>query len=146
MKNLILLGLFLCIILSCNSSKTVTDKDKDDNKIAKINSDTVRIANDEYDYEVIIIDNGFTSWLAGRAKPRGFYSEFYLESKNQIYVPEWNNRVLQPMRYNPNLYEMQIDYNNFTHYGYEVNYLLYNYFVYFQEKYNQNLGGFPSRP
>ena len=43
------------------------------------------------------------------------------------------------------LYEMQIDYQNNINYGYEVNYILYNYFVYFQQKYKQKLGGFEPR-
>ncbi len=33
----------------------------------------------------------------------------------------------QPQRYNPNLYEMTINYEPHIHYGYEVNYLIYNY-------------------
>ena len=45
-----------------------------------------------------------------------------LESRNNIYVINWNQRVLNPQRYNPNLYEMQIDYSPNIDYGYEVNY------------------------
>ena len=60
-------------------------------------------------------------------------------------VIQWNQRVLQPLIYDPNLYEMQINWNSGTDYGYEVNYKLYNYFVYFQRKYNQRLGPFTPR-
>jgi hypothetical protein len=109
-------------------------------------SDTVRIANDSLQYEVIIIDPGFNSWLASRARPRGFYSESFLENRNQIYSLEWNSRVLQPQRFNPNLYEMQINYETSIHYGYEVNYLIYNYFMYFQITNKQALSGFVPRP
>ncbi len=42
---------------------------------------------------------------------------------------------------NPNLYELQIDYQSNIDYGYDVNYKLYNYFVYFQNRYKQNLLG-----
>ena len=49
---------------------------------------------------------------------------------------------MQPEIYNPNLYEMTIDYNPTTRYGYEVNYLIYNYLVYFQNVYNQKLNGY----
>jgi hypothetical protein len=86
----------------------------------------VRIANDSLEYEVIIIDNGFSSWLVSRAQPRNYHSLSYLETKNQFYVLEWNNRVMQPQRYSPNLYEMTIDYSPNIRYGYEVNYLIYN--------------------
>jgi hypothetical protein len=110
------------------------------------NSDTIRIANDSLEYEVIIIDSGFTTWLNSQSKPRGFYTETYLENKNQIYVREWNNRALQPQRFNPNLYEMQINYNANIHYGYEVNYLIYNYMIYFQINNKQQLAGFVPTP
>jgi hypothetical protein len=109
-------------------------------------NDTVRIANDDLEYEVIIIDNGFSTWLASTALPRNYYSQAYLENKNQQYVREWNNRVLQPQRFSPNLYEMRIDYDPTINYGYEVNYLIYNYMIYFQNTYKQKLAGYvPSR-
>ena len=97
------------------------------------------------EFEVIIIDNGFSTWLASRAYPRNYYSLQYLENKNNLYVTEWNSRVLQPQRYSPNLYEMSIDYRPDIRYGYEVNYMLYNYLLYFQLKYKQRLGGFEPR-
>jgi hypothetical protein len=104
--------------------------------------DTIRIANDSLKYEVIIIDAGFNAWLNSTALPRNYYSQSYLENKNRIYVNEWNRRVLQPMRYNPNLYEMTIDYEPNIDYGYEVNYLIYNYMIYFQNTYKQKLDGY----
>ena len=79
------------------------------------------------------------------AKPEGYYSQQYLESKNQILVTEWNIRVSNPQRYDPNLYELPIDYRPNIDYGYDVNYKMYNYFIYFQLKYNQKLSGFVPR-
>ena len=79
------------------------------------------------------------------AKPEGFYSQQYMETRNYQYVIEWNQRVLQPQRYNPSLYEMQIDYQPNTDYGYDVNYKLYNYFIYFQLTYKERLGSFVPR-
>ena len=38
-------------------------------------NDTVRIANDELEYEVIIIDPGFSTWLNSTALPRNYYSQ-----------------------------------------------------------------------
>jgi hypothetical protein len=40
---------------------------------------------------------------------------------------------------------MTINYETNINYGYEVNYMLYNYLVYFQLKNNQKLGGFSPR-
>ncbi|MCI4443875.1 MAG: hypothetical protein JHC39_10295 [Lentimicrobium sp.] len=105
-------------------------------------NDTIRIANDSLQYEVIIIDPGFSTWLVTRAYPRGYHTQSYMENKNIFYVSEWNLRVLQPQRYDPNLYEMTINYDPNIDYGYEVNYLIYNYMIYFQNTYKQKLNGY----
>ncbi|MEM7382459.1 MAG: DUF6146 family protein, partial [Bacteroidota bacterium] len=63
----------------------------------------------------------------------------------QIYVINWNNRVLQPQQFSQRLYELQINYDPTIDYGYELNYKLYNYFIYFQRKYRQRLGPFVPR-
>ncbi|WP_125719415.1 DUF6146 family protein [Flavobacterium ustbae] len=145
MKKCISILIVLFTIIACSTaSKNIASTDNAAGN--KKGSDTVRIANDSLEYEVIIIDNGFSTWLASRAYPRNYYSLAYLENKNYLYVTEWNNRVLQPQRYNRNLYEMSIDYRPDIHYGYEVNYLIYNYMIYFQNTYKQKLWGYvPSR-
>ncbi|GGD12225.1 DUF6146 family protein [Hyunsoonleella pacifica] len=146
MKNSIYLLLIVASIFffNCNTSKKPVSK-KNEKQIATTQNDTIRIANDELEYEIIIIDPGFNFWLASNARQRGFYSQQYIENRNRIYVIEWNQRVMQPQRFNPQLYELQIDYQQNIDYGYEVNYMLYNYFIYFQLKYNQRLGPFVPR-
>jgi hypothetical protein len=143
MKKCISILILLLTIISCSTtSKNVASTDTPKKTV----NDTVRIANDSLEYEVIIIDNGFSNWLQTRAYPRNYHSLSYLENKNRFYVTEWNIRVSQPQRYNPNLYEMSIDYRPEIHYGYEVNYLIYNYMIYFQNTYKQKLWGYvPSR-
>ena len=143
MKKIVISLLLIIALASCHFDKNIVPKEK--KSIAEKTSDTIRIANDSLEYEVIIIDSGFNSWLYGNAQPRGFYSESYLENRNQIYVTEWNNRVMQPLRYN-DLYEMQINYDRNIHYGYEVNYLIYNYMIYFQITNKQQIGTFAPRP
>jgi len=138
MKNSIYILFFLCIIIACSSSKSSVSTDKPK---ATSSNDTIKIVNDELEYEVIIIEPGFDFWLQSTAFPRGYYTQSYLENKNNLYVLEWNNRVRQPQIYPPNLYEMIIDYQPTINYGYEVNYLIYNYMIYFQNKYNQKLYG-----
>ncbi|MQP53417.1 hypothetical protein GFJ95_11325 [Flavobacterium sp. LMO9] len=129
------------ILLACNSSKT--EKKFDDKP--KLESDTIRIVNKKIEYEVLIIDIGFSSWFNSNAKPRNYYSQAYLEARNNVWVLEWNRRAMLSSQYNPNLYEMSINYDTHIDYGYEVNYMIYNYLVYFQLKYNQKLGGFTPR-
>lgn len=134
-------ALLFGLLFACNSNQKVVDT----NNKPKLESDTVRIANYEIEYEVYIIDAGFTNWFNSYAKPRGFHSQSFLEARNRVWVTEWNRRVLLPQQYNPNWYEMQINYDLFTDYGYEVNYMIYNYLVYFQLTNNQRLGGFTPR-
>ena len=139
MKNSVyILAIILVSLYSC---KTSTPPFSKTNKTIATQNDTVRIANDELQYEVIIIDPGFSTWLNSMALPRNYYSQSYLENKNRIWINEWNSRVSQPQRYSPNLYEMTIDYDPTINYGSEVNYLIYNYMIYFQNTYKQKLFG-----
>lgn len=144
MKNKLYLAVaFLAIIIGCSTAKKAVSAPEN---AKAIHGDTIRIANEELEYEVIIIDAGFNSWLISRSLPRGFYNQSYLENKNRSYIIEWNSRVLQPNRFSPNLYEMTINYDFTVDYGYEVNYLIYNYMIYFQNTNNQRLfGNVPSR-
>lgn len=140
-KYLITITIILLLIFSCKPQ----DKLQNKSEVIKTESstvinDTVRIANDELEYEIIIIDPRFTGWLRSRARQRGYYSQAYLEVKNRQWVTQWNIRAMNPQQYG-NLYQMQIDYRPQIDYGYEVNYLLYNYLVYFQQSNGEKLGG-----
>ena len=144
MKKIIPFIIIIVLIASCksyNSNQTINN----DIDNALVNSDTVSISSDESDYEIIIIEPGFNAWLNGTARVRGFYSQQFLESRNALVVQEWNIRNLQPLTYDPNLYELRIDYDTRTDYGYEINYKLYNYFIYFQLTYKQRLSSFIPR-
>lgn len=100
-------------------------------------NDTVVIANDSLEYKIIIIDPGFSYFLNAMARPEGYHSQSYLENKNRFLVTDYNQRVGQPLIYDPDIYVQEIDYDPNIDYGYEVNYKLYNYFVYLSQKYNQ---------
>lgn len=144
-RTLPLLILF-SLLLSCTAQKEVLDISKEEQ--AAFNSDDgqqVEIKDEETEYEIIIIDPGFFTWLNSIARPEGYYSQSFLENRNAIMVTNWNIRATQPLIYNPNLYQMPINYDQNIDYGYEVNYKLYNYFIYFQRKYNQRLGPFIPR-
>jgi uncharacterized protein DUF6146 len=141
MKNAIIILLVCFGVYTCKTPDKVISSSEANTKA----QDTVRIANSEIEYEIMIIEPGFNFWLKSRAKPEGYYSQTFLEIRNRIYVTEWNNRVFNPNRYNTNLYEFQIDYQPHIDYGYEVNYKLYYYFIYFQIQYKQRLAGFVPR-
>ncbi|MFN7043566.1 MAG: DUF6146 family protein [Flavobacterium sp.] len=140
-RILLLLFIVFSILIACN---TTQEKKSFDEK-PKLESDTIRISNDEIEYDIIIIDPGFTNWFNTFARPRSYYSQEYLESRNIIWVLEWNRRFQLPNQYDRNLYDMRIDYDTSVNYGYEVNYMLYNYLVYFQLTKKQKLGGYTPR-
>lgn len=131
-KYILILTISTFIFWACGSSPIKKETEKEE---------PVVIANDSLEYEIIIIDPGFTAYLNSIAQPVGFYSQNYLETRNKAWVISWNQRVQNPMRFNPNIYENQINYQNNIDYGYEVNYKLFNYFLFAQRKYNMNLGG-----
>lgn len=101
----------------------------------------VRIANDSLAYEIIIIDPGFTAYLNAIALPEGYYNQRYLEARNRVWVSTWNQRVQNPREFRQDIYENIIAYRPTVNYGYEVNYKLFNYFLFAQRKYKMTLGG-----
>lgn len=130
-KNIYFVIIIVFFTFACGS---VSVKNK-----SKSEENPVVIKNDSLEYEIIIIDPGFNLYLNTVAKPEGYYSQNYLENKNQFYVTTWNYRVANPTVYNPNIYENNINYNPNVNYGYDVNYKLYNYFEFAQRKYKMIL-------
>ncbi|MFD2541590.1 DUF6146 family protein [Lacinutrix gracilariae] len=142
MKSFIYI-LFVCTLLvACNTTRNKNVVEKTN---TTIDNDTIKISNEALEYEVIIIEPGFNTWLATTAKQEGYYSQSYLENRNIQFVNAWNTRVLNPSLYDPNLYEMPINYQYGIDYGYDVNYKIYNYFIFFQQKYKQQLTSFIPR-
>jgi len=123
------IGIF---IIGCGSTnKTTVNND------ANLPEGAVRIANDSLEYEIIIFDIGYETYLNSIAKPDWYYSLTYLENKNSFYVTEWNIRAQNPLRYSPDIYENMIDYSPHIKYGLEVNYKLFNYFKFVEYKYKE---------
>ncbi len=151
MKKYILFPLAVATVIftiSCGAKKETTIPDISDAEkkaFRQTLGDTIQIANEETEYEIWIIEPGFNIWLQSVARPEGYYSQSFMENRNLLMVMEWNRRCLQPNQFDPNLYELQINYEQGIDYGYEVNYKLYNYFIYFQRKYRQRLGPYLPR-
>jgi hypothetical protein len=101
---------------------------QNDKESLKVVKDTIAV--DSTEYELIVLDPGFETWLL--SKPMNMYSETYYKIKNRMYVSEWNNRYMNPVG-NQNIYESYIDYKPDVDYGLEFNYRLYFYFKYFEE-------------
>jgi hypothetical protein len=108
MKNKTLsLGILILLLAmgftGCGGTKQVISvSDEEKAAFSQTKGDTITIADEKTEYEIIIIEPGFDFWLQSIAKPEGYYSQSYLENRNYIYVVEWNSRVSQPFTYNPN--------------------------------------------
>ena len=132
-------GFILVILvgsLSFSSCKTTKKADAPQQEVELIGNDTTE-QDDTTEYELIVLDPKFESWLATQP-PTNYYSQQYYETWNQQYVNEWNHRHNNPMQYG-DFYETQINYNPHEDYGLELNYKLYNYFLFIEEEYGITL-------
>lgn len=93
---------------------------------------------DREEYDVIVFDAGYESFLATQ-KSKDFYTESFLKAKNILMVNEWNYRYRLPKQYNPNIYEVSIDYNTNTNYGLDVEYKIYMFFRFMEKEHNMSL-------
>ncbi len=129
MKNLLYIFICLQIFMSC-STNLATTKESNSLSFEK---------NEENEYDIIVLDPQYETYLASIAKPLNFYSENYYKNKNQIYVTEWNIRHSQPFAYDPDFYAVRIDYNSNMDYGIKLEYKLYNFFEFIKWKYKVDL-------
>ncbi len=133
MKHLLYFLAIALLIVSCGTSNKIKDSSSKNNL-----EEAVVIENDSLEYQIIIYDIGFSSYLHTIAKPQNFHSQSYYENKNIFYVSEWNNRVRNPLRYG-DFYRSIIDYDRHIDYGLEVNYKLYSYFQFIKNKHGIQL-------
>lgn len=131
LKNVLALSILGVLLYACSANPLKKTGTKEE---------PVVIANDSLEYEIIIMDVGFTNYLNSIARPVGFYSQTYLEQKNRNYVQVWNYRARNTPRFNADIYANVIDYQMNVDYGYDVNYKLFNYFEFAQRKYRMRLG------
>ncbi len=99
---------------------------------------SINVSENEDEHELMVLDSGFESWLATQPSI-AMYSYSFLRAKNTIFVAEYNNRVNNRQNYSFDLYPQRIEYSSTEEYNKELQYTLYNYFIYFQKKYNQRL-------
>ena len=137
MKFVVGCCLLMLALYSCDSGKHSMKAAAEPVDAKEIANDTVRIANDDLAYEILIIEPGFNLWLATQP-PQGYNGLSFLESNNRIYVTTYNQRVYD-INFSNSLYQQTINYEPTIRYGLEVNYKLYNYFKYFEQKYKQRL-------
>ncbi|MGM0635865.1 MAG: DUF6146 family protein [Bacteroidota bacterium] len=94
--------------------------------------------NDSISFSISIQEEGFEEWLTQQSAGEKL-SQTYLKSENKKFIKEFNKRAQNKIVPKAELYQQPIAYNPSNDYGYEVNYILYQYFIFFEEKYNQKL-------
>ena len=128
MKKLFLICVLTGLVFSANAANETRTPD-----IYAL-QDSVKVTEgDTTEYELVVFDPGFKSWFLTNRKPKWSYDNKYYKTKNQLYVAEWNNRVRQYMSRPP--YEFRIEYDPTEEYGLDVNWKLYWYFKYLEDKY-----------
>ncbi len=142
-RKLLYFAFSILLITGCGSSSRLGEEGTA-RTYTPTPEDPVQIAEAESEYEIVVIEPGFYNWLQTYAQPKGFFTQKYLENRNIFYVQTWNNRVQLAGQYDSRLYVLPIEYDRKINYGYDLNYQLYHFFLYFQQKYDQDLG-VPSR-
>lgn len=84
-------------------------------------------------YEATVPDAGFTTFLCSQPS-KEFYSENMLKEKNRQSVINWNTRCKNPLVYDSTIYESAIDYDPQTNYGIDIEYILYMFFRFMEQK------------
>ena len=134
MKKLII---FL-FVLALSANANAFQSDVYQSKVAA-KPDSVAIAHgDSTEYELIVFDPGFNSWFITHRKPVWYHEKEYYHIKNTFYTTYWNIRVLNNMYRPP--YDFEIDYDQKIDYGIDVEWQLFWYFKYMEQKYNIRLG------
>jgi hypothetical protein len=134
MKELIIFIFTLFIAAGANAFQSDYFQNKPDAK-----PDSVTIApGDSTEYELIVLDVGFNSWFISNRKPIWYYDKEYYHIKNTFFTTTWNIRVLDNMHREP--YDFEIDFDQKIDYGLDVEWQLFWYYKYLEQKYHINLG------
>jgi hypothetical protein len=123
--------LFACVPLKQTSQSAKSQKIE----LAPIDKDST-------EYELIIIDPGFSSWFTTNRKPEWYYTKDYLATWNNQYVVAWNAKVRDPLLVRNsanNPFILEIDYRPTIDYGLDLNYKLYHYFKYIESTWGKIL-------
>ena len=131
-KLYLFIGLCLTLFLAA-SEVSGSSFGRVDNPVDTLRFEPSPEESDTLEYELIIIDVDFDSWFLRNSSPIGFYNEHFLESWNRQLVSQWNNAIVtHPNRdCRPTTY---LDYDVDIDYGKELNYKLFYYFKFMQER------------
>ncbi|WP_430813910.1 DUF6146 family protein [Carboxylicivirga sp. RSCT41] len=127
MKTLIFLTLVVLTVTACTVQKQVADVNAPPQELSVENGDST-------EYDLIVFDPRFDTFLATQPYPKEFYSNEYYKNWNYRYCVEWNIRHSNPLRYG-DFYVTQIPYELSVDYGIDFNFKLYQYFQFIDKEY-----------
>ncbi|MBR8534700.1 hypothetical protein KDU71_03945 [Carboxylicivirga sediminis] len=128
MKTLVFFSMLVVVcIIGCKTTKPVSTDELPAQEISVESSDST-------EYELIVFDPRFETFLATQPYPKEFYSDNYYQQWNYRYCIEWNIRHTNPMRYG-DFYETSIPYELSVNYGLDFNFRLYQYFQFIEQEY-----------
>jgi len=122
-KNLFIIFAF-GLFIACSSTKSINNQSKPE----------VTVSEDSTEYELIVMDPRFETFLASVPYSKEFYSNNYYRQWNIQYCVEWNIRHTNPLRYG-DFYQSSIPYESNVDYGLDFNFRLYQYFQFIQQEY-----------
>lgn len=127
MKSFLIIFVLSCLLFACSSQKaSVSDPESSQ----KVNVETT----DSTEYELVVFDARFESFLVSQPYPKNYYSNDYYANWNYRYCVEWNIRHSDPLRYG-DFYETNIPYDQTVDYGLDFNFTLYQYFQFIDKEY-----------
>ncbi|MCU4163083.1 DUF6146 family protein [Carboxylicivirga caseinilyticus] len=124
MKKYFFIILVIGVIVACSTTKDIQNQSKAE----------IELAADSTEYELIVLDPRFESYLISQPYSKEFYSNEYYKQWNLQYCTEWNIRHANPFRYG-DFYETNIPYESNTDYGIDFNFRLYHYFQFIEKEY-----------
>ncbi|MCT4645940.1 MAG: DUF6146 family protein [Carboxylicivirga sp.] len=127
MKWTLLIAVLMFATYACQSGKPVANSDAPAQELSVE-------AKDSTEYELLVFDGRFDTFLATQPYPKNYYSNEYYQNWNYRYCIEWNIRHSNPTRYG-SFYETDIPYDPTIDYGIDFNYKLYQYFQFIDKEY-----------
>ncbi len=127
----IIIVLFIAVA-SCKSVQNNTGSTTDHSTKVKIEE------SDSVEYELIVFDPTFETYIQTLPYPMDYYSEDYYKSWNMRYVEVWNYRHSNPLQFG-DFYDTIIYYDAQTDYGVDLNFRLYHYFLFIEKRYGITL-------
>lgn len=117
MKSILGITFVASILFGCTAS----------NRMLQVQDENlIDIAQNEEEYELIVLDPGFETWFITTWSPAKDRSKEYYALWNQHYVTEWNYKAACP--HSSNFFDIMIHYDPTLDYGMEIERKLYYYF------------------